>query len=89
VGHWSDQPDGFLVTALAGLSTQKIQYLLAHRPVPALLGVIAAADDMHCQPAPQQMLKGGEFARGEGPMKPPGSIACWWVTGPINPTAFW
>lgn len=32
VGHWSDQPDGFLVTALAGLSTQKIQYLLAHRP---------------------------------------------------------
>ncbi|VTM45548.1 putative lavin-dependent oxidoreductase [Klebsiella quasipneumoniae] len=23
------------------------------------------------------------------PMKPPGSIACWWVTGPINPTAFW
>lgn len=23
VGHWSDQPDGFLVTALAGLSTQK------------------------------------------------------------------
>lgn len=19
----------------------------------------------------------------------PGSIACWWVTGPINPTAFW
>ena len=21
VGHWSDQPDGFLVTALAGLST--------------------------------------------------------------------
>ena len=32
VGHWSDQPDGFLVTALAGLSTQKIHYLLAHRP---------------------------------------------------------
>ena len=32
VGHWSDQPDGFLVTAPAGLSTQKIQYLLAHRP---------------------------------------------------------
>ncbi|PLK56130.1 alkanesulfonate monooxygenase, partial [Klebsiella quasipneumoniae] len=32
VGHWSDQPDGFLVTALAGLSTKKIQYLLAHRP---------------------------------------------------------
>ncbi|HDS4948282.1 LLM class flavin-dependent oxidoreductase [Klebsiella aerogenes] len=32
VGHWSDQPDGFLVTALAGLSTQKIAFLLAHRP---------------------------------------------------------
>ncbi|CAI2489098.1 Alkanesulfonate monooxygenase [Serratia ficaria] len=32
VGHWSDQPDGFLVTALAGLSTQKINFLLAHRP---------------------------------------------------------
>ena len=32
VGHWSDQPDGFLVTALAGLSTQKIGFLLAHRP---------------------------------------------------------
>ena len=32
VGHWSDQPDGFLVTALAGLSTQKISFLLAHRP---------------------------------------------------------
>ncbi len=32
VGHWSDQPDGFLVTALAGLSTQKIHFLLAHRP---------------------------------------------------------
>lgn len=32
VGHWSDQPDGFLVTALAGLSTEKISFLLAHRP---------------------------------------------------------
>jgi len=32
VGHWSDQPDGFLVTALAGLSTEKINFLLAHRP---------------------------------------------------------
>ncbi|STR33928.1 putative lavin-dependent oxidoreductase [Klebsiella grimontii] len=32
VGHWSDQPDGFLVTALAGLSTQHIGFLLAHRP---------------------------------------------------------
>jgi hypothetical protein len=63
VGHWSDQPDGFLVTALAGLSTQKVEVIA----VPALLGVIAAADDMHCQPAPQQMLKGGEFA---GPINP-------------------
>ena len=34
VGHWSDQPDGFLVTALAGLSTQKIAFLLAHRRLP-------------------------------------------------------
>lgn len=32
VGHWSDQPDGFLVTALAGMSTQNIKFLLAHRP---------------------------------------------------------
>ncbi len=32
VGYWSDQPDGFLVTALAGLSTSKIGFLLAHRP---------------------------------------------------------
>lgn len=32
VGHWSDQPDGFLVTALAGLSTSRINFLLAHRP---------------------------------------------------------
>lgn len=32
VGYWSDQPDGFLVTALAGLSTQRIGLLLAHRP---------------------------------------------------------
>jgi alkanesulfonate monooxygenase len=32
VGYWSDQPDGFLVTALAGLSTSKINFLLAHRP---------------------------------------------------------
>src|SRR5690606_33691443 len=32
VGHWSDQPDGFMVTALAGLSTSRINFLLAHRP---------------------------------------------------------
>lgn len=32
VAHASDQPDGFLVTALAGLSTQNIGFLLAHRP---------------------------------------------------------
>ncbi|MBB3102186.1 LLM class flavin-dependent oxidoreductase [Azomonas macrocytogenes] len=32
IGYWSDQPDGFLVTALAGLSTSKIGLLLAHRP---------------------------------------------------------
>jgi len=32
VGYWSDQPDGFLVVALAGLATSKIKFLLAHRP---------------------------------------------------------
>lgn len=32
VGYWSDQPDGFLVAALAGLSTSRIGLLLAHRP---------------------------------------------------------
>ncbi|WP_434136913.1 LLM class flavin-dependent oxidoreductase (plasmid) [Pseudomonas luteola] len=32
VGYWSDQPDGFLVTALAGQSTRTINFLLAHRP---------------------------------------------------------
>lgn len=32
VGYWSDQPDGFMVTALAGLSTSRINFLLAHRP---------------------------------------------------------
>ncbi len=32
VGYWSDQPDGFLVTALAGLATSRIHFLLAHRP---------------------------------------------------------
>lgn len=32
VGYWSDQPDGFLVTALAGLATSNIHFLLAHRP---------------------------------------------------------
>ena len=34
--------------------------------IPALLGIVAAADDMHRQAAPQQVLKGGEFARGKG-----------------------
>lgn len=32
VGYWSDRPDGFLVTAAAGLATTKIKFLLAHRP---------------------------------------------------------
>lgn len=32
VGYWSDQPDGFLVTALAGLATTRLGLLLAHRP---------------------------------------------------------
>lgn len=32
VGYWSDQPDGFLVAATAGLATSKIHFLLAHRP---------------------------------------------------------
>lgn len=32
VGYWSDQPDGFLVTALAGQATSRIKFLLAHRP---------------------------------------------------------
>lgn len=32
VGYWSDQPDGFLVTALAGQATSRIHFLLAHRP---------------------------------------------------------
>ena len=32
VGYWSDQPDGFLVTALAGQATSRINFLLAHRP---------------------------------------------------------
>ena len=32
VGCWSDQPDGFLVTALAGSQTSRIKFLLAHRP---------------------------------------------------------
>ncbi len=34
--------------------------------IPALLGIVAAADDMHRQAAPQQVLKGSEFARGKG-----------------------
>ncbi|WP_034951097.1 LLM class flavin-dependent oxidoreductase, partial [Erwinia oleae] len=32
VGYWSDQPDGFLVTAHAAASTSRIKFLLAHRP---------------------------------------------------------
>lgn len=32
VGYWSDQPDGFLVTALAGQAATRIGFLLAHRP---------------------------------------------------------
>ncbi|MBS0908483.1 LLM class flavin-dependent oxidoreductase [Tatumella sp. JGM118] len=32
VGYWSDQPDGFLVAALAGVATSRIHLLLAHRP---------------------------------------------------------
>lgn len=32
VGYWSDQPDGFLVAALAGQVTSRIGLLLAHRP---------------------------------------------------------
>lgn len=32
VGYWSDQPDGFLVTALAGSQTTRLKFLLAHRP---------------------------------------------------------
>jgi alkanesulfonate monooxygenase len=32
VGYWSDQPDGFLVTAHAGANTSRVKFLLAHRP---------------------------------------------------------
>ncbi|MDN8543240.1 LLM class flavin-dependent oxidoreductase [Erwinia sp. BC051422] len=32
VGYWSDQPDGFLVTAHAAAHTSKVKFLLAHRP---------------------------------------------------------
>lgn len=32
VGYWSDQPDGFLVTAHAAAHTTKLKFLLAHRP---------------------------------------------------------
>ncbi len=32
VGYWSDQADGFLVTAHAAAHTSKINFLLAHRP---------------------------------------------------------
>ncbi|CAI3124752.1 Alkanesulfonate monooxygenase [Acinetobacter oleivorans] len=31
-GYWSDQADGFLVTAYAAAHTSKIKFLLAHRP---------------------------------------------------------
>lgn len=34
--------------------------------IPALFGIVAAADDMHRQSVAQQVLKGGEFARGKG-----------------------
>lgn len=32
VGYWSDQPDGFLVTAYAAAQTSTLKFLLAHRP---------------------------------------------------------
>ncbi|WP_017345342.1 LLM class flavin-dependent oxidoreductase [Pantoea sp. A4] len=32
VGYWSDQPDGFLVTAHAAANTTTLKFLLAHRP---------------------------------------------------------
>jgi len=32
VGYWSDQPDGFLVTAHAAVQTSTLKFLLAHRP---------------------------------------------------------
>ncbi|KAB8312138.1 LLM class flavin-dependent oxidoreductase [Erwinia endophytica] len=32
VGYWSDQPDGFLVTAHAAAQTSTLKFLLAHRP---------------------------------------------------------
>lgn len=32
VGYWSDQPDGFLVTAHAAAHTSTLKFLLAHRP---------------------------------------------------------
>ncbi|WP_067705850.1 LLM class flavin-dependent oxidoreductase [Erwinia sp. ErVv1] len=32
VGYWSDQPDGFLVTAHAAANTSRLKFLLAHRP---------------------------------------------------------
>ena len=64
VGHWSDQPDGFLVTALAGLSTQKIQYLLAHRP--GFVSPTLAARKF----ATLEHLLGGRLAEGQ-----PGGVA--------------
>jgi len=32
IGYWSDQPDGFLVTAHAAANTSRLKFLLAHRP---------------------------------------------------------
>ncbi|KAA8731313.1 LLM class flavin-dependent oxidoreductase [Acinetobacter qingfengensis] len=32
VGYWSDQADGFLITAHAAAQTSKIKFLLAHKP---------------------------------------------------------
>lgn len=32
IGYWSDQPDGFIVAALAGQATRRLKLLLAHRP---------------------------------------------------------
>ncbi|MDI3440411.1 LLM class flavin-dependent oxidoreductase [Erwinia sp. V90_4] len=32
IGYWSDQPDGFLVTAHAAANTSTLKFLLAHRP---------------------------------------------------------
>lgn len=34
--------------------------------ISAPLGIVAAADDIHRQPTPQQVFEGGEFVRGRG-----------------------